>query len=379
MDLPAGVSTSTYTYAGTAYANPHAPTTIGSTAYAYDNNGNVTSYGTTTVTWDYRNRITRIVGNGATTTYAYDINNERIQIAGNASTTTYPLMLYNVASSTNAKIISKHVFANGEGVADVQGTGASAKAYDIHGDHAGGADIVSNASSTIENEFAYHAYGKARIKKTSANLNEQRQYIGQEYDQATDLNYHHARYYSSTRGQFLSQEPIFLSLGDSGEVKKLSKEDQQSYLRDPQLQNSYSYARDNPIALKDQNGKLVQTALLLARNALIGGATADLGLYASNVPLNLNQGKTGSQVFTNNFSTSDYAEAFGKGAVVGAINPSGVFTTGALVGAVDLVNDFRSGRTPDLKGASIDALTGMAGTKALQQFALTVSSGDVRV
>jgi len=152
-------------------------------------------------------------------------------------------------------------------------------------------------------------------------------------------------------------------------VKKLSKEDQQSYLRDPQLQNSYSYARDNPIALKDQNGKLVQTALLLARNALIGGATADLGLYASNVPLNLNQGKTGSQVFTNNFSTSDYAEAFGKGAVVGAINPSGVFTTGALVGAVDLVNDFRSGRTPDLKGASIDALTGMAGTKALQQFA----------
>jgi hypothetical protein len=127
-----------YSYAGTGYANPHAPTTIGSTAYVYDNNGNVTSYGTTTVTWDYRNRITRIVGNGATTSYAYDINNERIQIAGNASTTTYPFMLYNVASSTSAKIISKHVFANGEGAADVQGTGASAKAYNIHGDHAGG-------------------------------------------------------------------------------------------------------------------------------------------------------------------------------------------------------------------------------------------------
>ena len=78
----------------------------------------------------------RVRKNVVTTTYAYDINNERIQIAGNASTTTYPFMLYNVASSTSAKIISKHVFANGEGVADVQGTGASAKAYNIHGDWA---------------------------------------------------------------------------------------------------------------------------------------------------------------------------------------------------------------------------------------------------
>ena len=82
-----------YSYAGTGRANPHAPTTIGSTAYAYDNNGNVTSYGTTTVTWDYRNRITKIVGNGATTSFAYDINNERIQLAGGGSTTTFPFML----------------------------------------------------------------------------------------------------------------------------------------------------------------------------------------------------------------------------------------------------------------------------------------------
>jgi len=241
-------------HAGIAYANPHAPTTIGGVSYTYDNNGNVTSYGTTTVTWDYRNRITKIVGSGATTTFTYDINNERIQLAGAGSTTTFPFMLYNVASSTSAKIISKHLFANGEGIADVQGTGASAKAYDIHSDHAGGADIVSNASSTMENEFAYHAFGKARIKKTSANLAEQRQYIGEEYDQATDLNYHHARYYNSTRGQFLSEEPISLSLGDSSQGRGLSRQDQQRYLGDPQLMNSYSYARNNPIALKDPSG-----------------------------------------------------------------------------------------------------------------------------
>ena len=67
-----------YQYGGVSYANPHAPTTIGDTAYTYDNNGNVTAYGTSTIAWNYRNRITRTVIGGATTTYTYDISNERI-------------------------------------------------------------------------------------------------------------------------------------------------------------------------------------------------------------------------------------------------------------------------------------------------------------
>ena len=45
MDLSARASTSTYTYAGTGYANPHAATQIANgvstTTYAYDNNGNL--------------------------------------------------------------------------------------------------------------------------------------------------------------------------------------------------------------------------------------------------------------------------------------------------------------------------------------------------
>ena len=73
MELPAGVSTSTYTYAGTGYANPHAVTSIGngvSTAtYAYDNDGNLTSAGngtaTTTYGYDYANRLISLSNGGA--------------------------------------------------------------------------------------------------------------------------------------------------------------------------------------------------------------------------------------------------------------------------------------------------------------------------
>jgi RHS repeat-associated protein len=62
----------------------------------------------------------------------------------------------------------------------------------------------------------------------------------------TDLNYLNARYYDSERGQFLSQDSVFW---------KLPKE----LLSDPQQLNSYSYARNNPIRMKDPSGMLSVT------------------------------------------------------------------------------------------------------------------------
>jgi RHS repeat-associated protein len=64
-----------------------------------------------------------------------------------------------------------------------------------------------------------------------------------------------ARYYDSSRGQFLTEEPIYLALGNAPGVKQLSQQDQQAYLSDPQQLNSYSYGRDNPITNTDTTGK----------------------------------------------------------------------------------------------------------------------------
>jgi hypothetical protein len=46
-----------YSYAETAYANPHAVTSVGGSSYTYDNNGNVTAIGSLDYTWDWRNRL----------------------------------------------------------------------------------------------------------------------------------------------------------------------------------------------------------------------------------------------------------------------------------------------------------------------------------
>ena len=63
-----------------------------------------------------------------------------------------------------------------------------------------------------------------------------------------------ARYYSSDRGQFLSEDPTFLAVGNPSQLQQVSKQDQRRFLMDPQQMNSYSYGRDNPITNKDPEG-----------------------------------------------------------------------------------------------------------------------------
>ena len=73
----------------------------------------------------------------------------------------------------------------------------------------------------------------------------QREYIGQMYDEASNLSYLNARYYDGNRGQFLSEDPVFLALPSN-------------ILADPQQMNSYNYARSNPIRFSDPEGKSIE-------------------------------------------------------------------------------------------------------------------------
>ncbi|MBI2627394.1 RHS repeat-associated core domain-containing protein [Candidatus Nomurabacteria bacterium] len=135
-------------------------------------------------------------------------------------TTTYPSKYYNVDS--NGKV-TKHIFANGVEIATIEGTGDEAKIKYIHTDNLGSTNVVTDEK--------------------------QRKYIGQEYDADTKLNYLNARYYDGSVGRFLSQDPVFLNPQGQG------KEIYTTFLTDPQSQNSYSYAKNNPITFSDPEGK----------------------------------------------------------------------------------------------------------------------------
>src|SRR5262245_22036330 len=286
--LGSGSATSTYTYAGTGYANPHAVTQIwngvSTTTYAYDNNGNLTSAGkgtaTTTYTYDYANRLAAIFAGGSTTTFGYDAFGQRVyQIASTTATTTYPFKFFSIASttksSTNYATSTEYVF-NGDTLLStvdqklVNGavSGTAAVRY-VHPDHLGSTNVVTDANQNLVQTLDYYPYGATRISN-STSTNEKRKFINQFADE-TGLIYLNARYYDPARGQFLSEDPSFLAVGDPGLLKQITGQDQQTFLADPQLANSYNYGRDNPITNKDVSGNGPELAVPIAGFAGFAG------------------------------------------------------------------------------------------------------------
>jgi RHS repeat-associated protein len=175
----------------------------------------------------------------------------------------YPFKWYSVASSTGTgakyATTTDYVFNSDTLLATVDQQTASgvatgtAKTRYVHPDHLGSTNVVTDENDNVVQTLDYYPYGATRIS-VATSTNEKRKYIGQ-FSDDSGLSYLNARYMDPSRGQFPSEEPIFLNLGDPNQVKQLAQQEQQTYLSDPQALNSYSYGRDNPITRKDLNGK----------------------------------------------------------------------------------------------------------------------------
>jgi RHS repeat-associated protein len=255
------------------YANPDAVTQIANglstTTFQFDQDGNVTQKLTdgvfTTYQWDYANRLIALGSGGATTTYGYDAFGTRVLQTGTSTTTLYPFKWYSVASSTGTgakySTTTDYVFNGDSLVGTVDQETASgnatgtAKIRYIHPDHLGSTNIVTDENDNVVQTLDFYPCGSTRIS-VATSTNEKRQFIGQFTDDSA-LSYLNARFYDSSRGQFLSQDPIFQQLG-SPDAQNMAKRPLQQILSDPQALNSYSYAEDNPISIKDPSGLMSQ-------------------------------------------------------------------------------------------------------------------------
>src|SRR3989344_929263 len=261
--------------------------------------------------WDYRNRLTSYGTSLATTTFGYDHGVERVWKATGSATTTYASKLYNTDGTT----ITKHIFSPmGDMIATIIGTGASTTATTtyIHTDHLGGTAATTNVEGDVVELSDFHPYGSPRVSLNYIGTPEQRKYAGTERD--TSLDYMLNRYYSSDQGRFINQDRVFWQL-PSG------------ILLDPQLMQSYSYARDNPIILKDTDGQMPT----IVAGALIGGGIG-LGVQAT---ADLLSGQwSGWQAYTGAAAGGAVQGAFwGSGAGVVALVASGALS-GATQGVV---------------------------------------------
>ncbi|MES2930629.1 MAG: RHS repeat-associated core domain-containing protein [Patescibacteria group bacterium] len=139
-------------------------------------------------------------------------------------------------------------------VATIEATGSTTTPYYVHTDHLNSTSVVTDSTGAQSELLDYFPYGSQRI--SSGAYTNQKQYIGQHYDEETELSYLNARYYDGARGQFTSQDPVFWEIGQSQDGMKA--------LFDPQSQNSYSYARNNPIVNKDPEGRYWESAFDVA-------------------------------------------------------------------------------------------------------------------
>jgi hypothetical protein len=179
-------ATSTYTYASTGWANPHAATDVGGTALAYDKNGNLTSYGSTYYGWDYRNHLTQVGSGIATTsTYSYDFQRNRVIQTVNGTSTLYANRYYSTSGATT----TKYIYAGDTLIAMVEKVGGATTTHIVHSDHLGGTNVVTDADGDLVQTLDYYPFGSLRINQKSTAFDDARKFTGHEYDAASGLTY----------------------------------------------------------------------------------------------------------------------------------------------------------------------------------------------
>jgi hypothetical protein len=113
---------------------------------------------------------------------------------------------------------------------------------------------------------------------------------GKERDAETGLDYFGARYLSAAQGRFTSPDPFnpILAFGqqDNGEdEQEESRQAFNDYIGNPQHWNRYAYALNNPLAFKDEDGRVPIPVIVAAVGAAAASPAGQRAMIAASVYL----------------------------------------------------------------------------------------------
>jgi RHS repeat-associated protein len=148
------------------------------------------------------------------------------------------------------------------------------------------------------------------------------------------VSYLNARYYQAGQGQFISQDPGFLTVGDPRAVQQIMGYSQLALLSNPQQLNAYSYGLNNPITNKDPLGLWAASYNFLSASAEGGFGSGGAG--SANLGLTFVSGPDGGLALTSSYGA---AGTFGQRSVsypsassVGSASNRVPFVLGASAG-----------------------------------------------
>lgn len=180
------------------------------TAFAYDNNGNLTSDGSTTYEYDHEDRLTRVVTpDSGTWEYLYDGAGRRVQSMHDSEVRRFlldPRGMTNVLAEYDGDGNLTAYYVHGLGLA--YKVDASGDTYYYHYNYTGHTVAMTDRDEDVVNKYAYLPFGELAAKDET--VDNPFRYVGKYgvMDEGNGLLFMRARYYQYKLGQFITKDPI---------------------------------------------------------------------------------------------------------------------------------------------------------------------------
>lgn len=204
---------------GGSYARSNLPTALTSATYddanqiatwaganfSYDDNGNLTSDGSRSYSWNARNELTAITG-GVTASFDYDaLGRRRLRTVGSA----VKQYLYDGENPVQ-ELVSNTPVANlltGFGIDEYFTRTDATGTFSYLTDILGSSIALADGSGSVQTEYSYEPFGLVSTSgSTTANT---LAFTGREVD-GTGLYFYRARYFAPILQRFVSEDPIGL-------------------------------------------------------------------------------------------------------------------------------------------------------------------------
>ena len=212
----------------TTYGDGNQLTQRGSASLSYDENGNLTSDGSNTYTWNARNQLVSISGTGLSASFQYDAFGNRSSKTVNSVSRGYLYDGTNAVQELSGTTPTANLVT---GATDqIFNRTDSSGARTPLADQLGSTFALADDSGTLQTEYTYDPFGNT--SSTGSSSSNSAKYTGRE-DDGTGLYYYRSRYYSPTFQRFISEDPAGFSAGDM---------------------NLYAYVGNDPINAIDPTG-----------------------------------------------------------------------------------------------------------------------------
>ncbi|BFU45529.1 IPT/TIG domain-containing protein [Krasilnikovia sp. MM14-A1004] len=197
------------------------------TTNTYDDDGNLTSDGTNTYTWNARGQLTGRSGPGLSATYAYDGLGRRSGRTIGGTTTAYLHDGPNVIREKAGGTVPATMLTGGldETFARTTSDGSQSLLTDRLG-----STLALAGPSGVGAEYSYDPFGGTTV--TGDDGGNDTRFTGRT-DDGDGLYHYRARYYAPAAGRFISRDPLGLASGGT---------------------DAYTYAFNRPTDLVDPNG-----------------------------------------------------------------------------------------------------------------------------